>query len=261
MATKSNRVADSQHRTLADFLRAHRARVTPRTGGRRRTPGLRREEVAHAAGISVTWYTWMEQGRDVSVSPATLDRLAKALELTAPERAYLFELADKRDPHAPVSEGAATPPGLDDVVAAIATPTYVLDRLWNAVAWNKAAGKLFRGWLDGDGDKNLLRFLFTSPVARKLVGHWEDRCRRVSAEFRADYAKRIDDPAFQAIVDDLKRTSTFFAETWDEHLVLNREGGERAFHLADGLKTYRQSSFNLAARPEFKLVILTPLEN
>jgi transcriptional regulator with XRE-family HTH domain len=253
------RAADSQHRTLADFLRTHRAKVAPSVRGRRRTPGLRREEVAQLAGISGTWYTWMEQGRDVSVSPATLDRLAKALELTAAERAYLFELADKRDPHAPPAEAMAAPPGLSDVVAAIATPAYALDRVWSAVAWNAPAERLFHGWLDGAHDRNILRFMFSSKLAQKLVGDWEARCRRLSAEFRVDYAKRLDDPAVQALVDELKRTSALFAETWEEHAVLSREGGERTFHLADGIHTYRQSTFNFAARPEFKLVILTPL--
>lgn len=255
--------SDSQHRTLADFLRTHRARVTPSVrGGRRRTPGLRREEVADLSGISVTWYTWMEQGRDVSVSPATLDRLAKALQLTVPERAYLFELADKRDPTAPSAEAMAAPPGLNEVVAAITTPAYVLDRLWNAAAWNTPAEKLFRGWLDGadanNPGRNILRFMFGSKSARKLVGDWKERSRRLGAEFRVDYAKYLDDIEMQTLVDDLKRTSPFFAETWDEHLVLSREGGERTFHLADGVHTYRQSTFNFAARPEFKLVILTP---
>jgi transcriptional regulator with XRE-family HTH domain len=259
------RAPDSQHRTLAEFLRTHRAKVSPSVRGRRRTPGLRREEVAELAGISGTWYTWMEQGRDVSVSPATLDRLAKALQLSAAERTYLFELAGKRDPTAPPSQAKAAPPDLNDVVAVVRTPAYVLDGLWNAVAWNRHAEQLFRGWLDGahanNPTRNILRFMFAAPAARKLVDHWEDRCRRISAEFRADYAKRLDDPAMQALVDDLKRASKFFAETWEEHLVLSREGGERTFNLPTGLQSYRQSTFNFAARPEFKLVILTPLEN
>ena len=102
--------------------------------------------------------------------------------------------------------------------------------------------------------------MFASKVARTLVDDWKDRSRRLSAEFRADYAKRLDDPAMQALVDDLKRASAFFAETWEQHLVLSREGGERTFHLTTGKASYRQSTFNFAARPEFKLVILTPLE-
>src|SRR5581483_7324355 len=113
-----------QTRELADFLRTHRARVVPAVRGRRRTPGLRREEVAENAGISVTWYTWLEQGRDVSVSAATLDRLAKALQLSAAERAYLFDVAGKRDPAQPSPETMAAPRDLTAAVHAIRTPAY-----------------------------------------------------------------------------------------------------------------------------------------
>ena len=253
---------DPQHRALADFLRTHRARITPSTRRRRRTPGLRREEVAQLSGISATWYTWMEQGRNVSVSPAVLDRLAKALQLTAAERNYLFEIAGKRDPSMPANESRAAPPDLSDAVAVIRTPAYVLDRLWNAVAWNKAATQLFVGWLGADQDRNLLRYIFRASSARRLIGDWEDRARRVLAEFRVDYGKRLDDPAMQSLVDELRRKSAFFAATWNEHLILSREGGERTFDdPIDGKRVYRQATFTFATRPEFKLVILTPLKS
>src|SRR5215470_1421224 len=127
--------AETKRRELGDFLRAHRARLTPASlglpaGGRRRTPGLRREEVAQACGMSATWYTWLEQGRDVSASPSTIAGLAGALRLTPAERAYLFELAGKRDPAAPPSapadDGMDVPPALARALAAIATPAYLL---------------------------------------------------------------------------------------------------------------------------------------
>jgi transcriptional regulator with XRE-family HTH domain len=255
----------AQHQERADFLRSLRARVTPptegRLRGRRRTPGLRREEVAGAAGISVTWYTWLEQGRDVSVSPEALDRIAKALQLSAAERAYLFDVSGKRDPAAPAHEAMAAPPNLTEAVRAIRTPAYVLDRLWNAAAWNKPAAVLFTGWLSAStADRNLLRYIFCTATAKQLIGDWEDRARRVLAEFRVDYARDIGDAAMQALVNDLRRTSAFFAEVWDEHLVLSREGGERTFHHPiDGAVTYRQATFTFTPRPEFKLVILTPM--
>jgi transcriptional regulator with XRE-family HTH domain len=249
-----------QRRALGDFLRSHRARVAPAVRGRRRTPGLRREEVAESAGISATWYTWLEQGRDVSVSAAALDRLARALQLSAAERTYLFDVAGKRDPAQPSHETMAAPPDLTSAVQAIATPAYVLDRMWNAAAWNAPAAHLFMGWLDAaNSDRNLLRYIFSNDAARHLIGNWEDRARRVLAEFRVDYARDMDDSAMQALIDDLRRASRVFAEAWNEHAVLSREGGERVFHHPrDGTLTFRQATFTFTPRPDFKLVILTP---
>src|SRR5580658_7712046 len=126
----------SSTRTLGIFLRAHRERLSPSKlglapAGRRRTPGLRREEVAQLCGISTTWYTWLEQGRDIALSAIALARLADALQLTAAERAYLFELSRRRDPAPRPSEAtsAAVPPELVAVLQASTTPTYLLDRL------------------------------------------------------------------------------------------------------------------------------------
>src|SRR5262249_22438888 len=145
------KTAGRQHE-LGAFLRAHRERLTPQMlgiegGGRRRTPGLRREEIAELAGVSTTWYTWIEQGRDVGMSPATLMRLARVMHLPSAERAYLFELSGKRDPEAPPDETPSVPGELGAIVAAIAMPAYALDRTWTALTWNPAAERLFGGWL------------------------------------------------------------------------------------------------------------------
>ena len=164
--------AIDRRRALGDFLQAHRARLNPAAlgfagGTRRRTPGLRREEIAQLAGLSVTWYTWIEQGREVSVSPAALARLAKTLQLSPAERIYLFDLAGKRDPAARAETPSEAPAALAAAVRSIAVPAYVLDRHWNALAWNAPASRLFIGWLDQPKektrDRNLLRFIFLSP--------------------------------------------------------------------------------------------------
>ena len=166
-----------QQRTLGEFLRAHRARLSPAglglpAGQRRRTPGLRREEVAQRCGLSVTWYTWLEQGRDVAASPQTLASLARALQLTPAERAYLFQIAGRLDPDASSTDEAAdVPPALAEALASISGPAYVLDRLWNARACNDAARRLFVGWLDGE-EPNLLRYVFLNPVARRVIPDW-----------------------------------------------------------------------------------------
>ena len=184
------RQAATKRRELGDFLRAHRARLTPASlglpaGGRRRTPGLRREEVAQSCGMSATWYTWLEQGRDVSASAIALSTLARTLQLTPAERTYLFELAGKRDPSLPepqADDGMDAPASLGRAVAAIDGPAYILDSLWNARAWNRQAARLFVGWLDSGSDRNLLRYVFQSPTARKVIPDWQARARRVLAE-------------------------------------------------------------------------------
>jgi len=262
---------ESCRRTLADFLRTHRERLSPAnlglpTGQRRRTPGLRREEVAQCCGMSATWYTWLEQGRDVSASPQALAALARVLQLTPAERAYLFQLAGKRDPAAPVTDAAGdgemdAPPALADAVAAITAPAYVLDRIWNARAWNTAAARLFIGWLDRSHDKNLLCYVFLEPMARRVIPDWEKRARRVLAEFRADSSRYLDDPAIAALVNDLRKRSPLFARSWGEHEVVERSGGERRFdHPRDGRLRYEQVVFALASRPDFKLIVLLPRE-
>jgi transcriptional regulator with XRE-family HTH domain len=259
--TAMDEASDAQRRALGTFVRAHRARLVPSSAGqRRRTPGLRREEVAQLCGISATWYTWIEQGRDVSVSPAALARLAQALQLSPAERAYLFELAGKRDPNRERGDDVMdASPAIVAAIEAIAVPAYLLDRLWNARAWNAAALRLFVGWLDAPGEKNLLRYLFLHPAARALIRDWDERGRRVVAEFRADCGERLDDPQLQALIAELRTRSAAFARAWDEHLVTGREGGERTFdHPADGFVRYEQIVLHLANRPELKLIMLSP---
>jgi transcriptional regulator with XRE-family HTH domain len=256
----------SRRRTLGEFLRAHRARLEPLSlglarGRRRRTPGLRREEVAELSGMSATWYTWLEQGRDVSASPVALAALAQALQLTPAERAYLFALAQRPDPAAPPAAGGGidAPPALAEAVKSIAVPAYVLDRTWTARSWNAAAERLFLGWLDQGADRNLLRYVFLAPAARRVIPDWSARARRVIAEFRAEASGYLDDPPLVALVEDLARRSALFARLWREHEVLGRAGGERRFdHPRAGKLTYEQLAFTPAGRADFKLVVLLP---
>ncbi|WP_372396576.1 helix-turn-helix transcriptional regulator [Azospirillum sp. HJ39] len=260
----SDPAADRRH-LLGAFLRRHRERLTPAEAGfaakggstRRRTPGLRREELAQLCGISPTWYTWLEQGRDVSVSPSALARVAEALHLTAAERAYLFELTRKRDPDAP-AVGAADnpPPALLAALSAMTAPAYLLDRLWTAVGWNPAAERLFGGWLGG-AEPNLLRYVFLDHSARSFIQDWENRARRLLAEFRADTARHPDDPAVRALVDGLRQASALFAQLWEDHGVLEREGGMRRFnHPLDGTLMLEQLTLRPGGRSGHTLVML-----
>ncbi len=249
-----------QRRLLGAFIRARREHAPPDpAGGRRRTPGMRREELAARAGISPTWCAWLEQGREVQPSPSALSRLARALELSRAERAYLFELAGRHDPDGPAEAGEGAPASLLAAVHAIAHPAYGLDRMWNACCWNDAAARLFRGWLDGDHQRNLLRFVFLDPAAQALIPEWQDRARRLLAEFRADFGHLFRDPQVRAFLEALKAESPFFATTWNGQDVRHRLGGPRVFtHPSQGRLSFAQHNFTPADRPDHKLVVLTP---
>ena len=255
-------ISRQQRRELGDFVRSLRERLHPADiglphGGRRRTPGLRREEAAQLCGLSVTWYTWLEQGREMSLSSAALSRLSGALRLGRAERAYLFELAATLDPDMDDQTTVAVPQSVMSCLDLIATPAYVLDRTWTARAWNPAAAHLFAGWLDGAKETNLLRFIFLTRSAKTLIRDHENRARRVVAEFRADVSAHLADPAIARLVNQLEASSADFRRYWDERLVLGRDGGQRTFrHPLDGLLTYEQVTFVPAGHPDLKLTML-----
>jgi transcriptional regulator with XRE-family HTH domain len=255
-----------QRRLIGAFLRRRREQLCATDVGlrasrsqRRRTPGLRREEMAQICGMSPTWYAWIEQGRDISVSSAALARLADAMQLTPAERSYLFQLTRKRDP-------SELPRGLDeeggpsqilrDAVNAIAAPAYLLDRLWRARSWNAPAAWLFADWL-GSGEPCLFDYVFLDRAARAFIADWDNRARRLVAELRADTGRDPDDPALRALVERLRAASKPFAAFWSDHAVLAREGGARLFnHPNDGVLHYEQLTLAPAGRPDQKLVIL-----
>jgi transcriptional regulator with XRE-family HTH domain len=257
---------DDQRRLLGAFLRRRREQLravdvglVASRSGRRRTPGLRREEMAQLCGLSPTWYAWIEQGRDISVSSLALARLAQAMQLTPAERAYLFQLTRQRDPADPAPhledlEGAPSA-ALREALNAMSAPAYLLDRLWRARAWNAPAARLFTDWLGGD-EPCLLAYVFFNVTARAFIADWENRARRLVAEFRADTARNPDDPALRALVDRLASGSVEFAAFWRDHAVLAREGGARTFNHRDGVQRYEQVTLSPTGRPDQKLVML-----
>lgn len=256
---------DKRRKELGEFLQAIRKRGTPEAfgfpqGTRRRTKGLRREEVAQLANISATWYTWIEQGRDVNMSADALVRMAQALKLTRTERAYLFDLAGRRDPQGHVAEEDLAPTALTSLLKDIHVPAYVLGRTWNILAWNKEAKKLFGDWLTEEAiTPNLLRLVFTHPQAKTFVLNWEARGRRLVAEFRADCRSRLDEPELQSLVNELSKASAEFDQFWKQHDVLERQGGLREFnHGKLGLLSYQQVTMRPVDQEQLKLVMLSP---
>jgi hypothetical protein len=250
-----------QFKLLGRFVRSHRERIAPDVlTGRRRTPGLRREELAARAGIGVTWLTWIEQGRDVAISPATLARLAVALGLTGAERTYLFDLGGRGDPDRPPARlETAAPASVAAAVAAVCHPAYGLDARWNVSCWNAAAAHLFSGWLQEGRPANLLHFILTDPRARALVPAWQERACRLIAEFRADVARHPANSLVQGLVEELTASSDLFGREWQAQAVLAREGGIRHFtHPSDGPLSFMQHTLHPADRQDHKVVLLVP---
>jgi transcriptional regulator with XRE-family HTH domain len=254
---------DSTH-SLGAFIRSRRLRGDPESvgfsTGRRRTPGLRREELAQLAGVSVTWVTWIEQGRVASVSAPTLLGLARALRLSAAEREYLFRIAGRADP-APPAAGSGEHLVLRRLVDRLPDPCYVLDRYWDAVVWNRAARELFPAWLGSRrtraGERvNLLHYVFLEPAAQQQVVDWKQRSQRLVAEFRADTAGLRSDPLRKALVDFLSATSPAFAAAWRAETVRGREGGARRFRLGGRIREFEQVTLRAATHPELKVVAL-----
>lgn len=253
---------EKQRKLLGAFVRARRESITPDAPTRRRrTPGLRREELAARAGIGVTWVAWIEQGRDVRASAETLARLADGLNLTRAERAYLFTLAARHDPIDPFSRVAGeAPAAITALVEGLDWPAYGLDAAWHVCCANAAARRLFVGLFDGEDQPNLLRYIFTDPQARVLLPDWPERCNRVLAEFRRDYGRTLADPRVSSVVAWLSERSPAFEQAWNAQTVLAREGGLRHFqHPVDGTLRFTQHTLAEVERGDFRLVVLQPM--
>ncbi|MDI1481238.1 helix-turn-helix transcriptional regulator [Polyangium sp. y55x31] len=244
----------SRRAELAQFLRSRRARLRPADvglpeGARRRTPGLRREEVARLADVGVSWYTWLEQGRDIHVSEPLLERLALALRLTPTERAHLFELAHGRPAARPAIAPDAVSGALQHVLDAYPYPALVWTSRWDILAWNGPTVVLYGdlGALPVE-QRNGLWSMFMNPERRARMPGWEKDARRAVAGFRLDAARAADRTEFDALAAELSRVSPEFARFWGEHDV-----GE----VPEGLKVFVHPDVGMI---EFEHVTLTHAE-
>jgi transcriptional regulator with XRE-family HTH domain len=213
---------DQRREHLAQFLRARRDALTPADvglpeGRSRRTKGLRREEVALLAGVSLTWYTWLEQGRPINASVDVLDALARTLRLSEAEHHHLLTLAT-RPTGAELPEPEDAPDALVRLIESMdPAPAYVLGPRWEFLAWNTAQSRLYPmiDQLPVD-DRNLLWVIFAEPTARSLVADWPQQARQILAEFRAGTAELRTDAKVRSLVERLLATSTEFAEWWPQ---------------------------------------------
>lgn len=249
---------------LGNFLKDCRARLNPTRFGysssRRRTPGLRREEVAQRADVSATWYTWLEQGRGGVPSADVLDRISSALELNTVEREYLFLLAQHRPPEVRYEASTGVSPRLQRVIDSMElSPAMVRTSVWDIVAWNNAASAVLTdyGLLPPD-ERNVLHLLFTSERLRTTMPNWNAVVRYSVAAFRADAARSGATEKVQALVERLTRLSPDFEAIWRENEVATHgEGTKHIYHATQGIIAMEYSTFAVDGQPDLSLVIYT----
>lgn len=252
---------------LAGFLRSRRERLTPEQVGlpvigRRRTPGLRREEVAQLAGVGVTWYTWLEQGRDIRASEQVLGAIAGTLRLDPYERTHLFTLAGAPEPAAQ-KECAAVPPSIHAMLAKLEPwPAAVHNARTDILAYNRAYN-----WLLGVDalpfeERNSLRLCFTNPVWRSRIQDWSDRMPTAVAEFRAQLADHAGEPSWKTLVKQLRRESPEFDELWTQHEVRPmRNRTKRFVHPDAGPLHFEFTHLWLGQRGSVRVTTYTPADD
>ena len=251
--------------SLGTYLRDRRARLDPTAFGfplqRRRTPGLRREEVAQRANVSATWYTWLEQGRGGAPSADVLDRIARAMMLTDVEREHLFLLGLGRPPEARYHAPEGISPRLQRVLDTLKySPAFIRTATWDVVAWNKAAATVLTdyGTLP-EGQRNVLRMMFRDSRVRAAQSNWRSVARYVVASFRADVARAGAARNVHSLVDELCATSPEFAAMWRDNDVQGHGDGVKVLHHPTaGPLSMEFSAFAVDGRPDLNMVIYNP---
>jgi len=251
---------------LGAFLRDRRARLDPQALGfasvRRRTPGLRREEVAQRAHISATWYTWLEQGRGGAPSAEVLHRIADALMLTADEREHLFLLGLGRLPAVRYQGAVGVTPRLQHVLdALVGCPAIVKTATWDVVAWNVAAAKVLTDYgALPPKQRNILRLIFCEPRVRRAQADWLASARFVVAAFRADVARAGAAGECAALIEELRQLSPEFGTIWrDQDVRSYGDGTKQLRHAQAGLISFEYSSFVVDGRPDLAMLVFRPL--
>jgi transcriptional regulator with XRE-family HTH domain len=253
----------TQRRQLIEFLKGCRARLTPTQVGlpdtnRRRTPGLRREDVAALAGVSVTWYTWLEQGRDIQVSADVLERISTTLRMSPDEREYLFALVQHRPAPPTAARTEAVSPTLLRMLDTLALPAMILTRRWDVIAWNRLIAIIRDYDALPPERRNLLRILLVEDeVYRKDPGLYEATARRLLAKFRVDYSQAHGDPAFEELIAELTAACPIFTRLWGLAEVVGTHDAVVTHPRGHGV-TFEHTSYVPEGSPNLRLIIFTP---
>ncbi|MGZ7444106.1 helix-turn-helix transcriptional regulator [Paenibacillus sp. TH7-28] len=256
-------------KTLGDYLKSRRARLQPeqaglpRSHGKRRTPGLRREEVAILAGVSATYYTWLEQGREVAVSRDVIESIGKALQLNRDEHLHLLELWNANEPEAVTTITTEVKPQWREIVGAMAFPCFISNDRAELLVWNRAVDERLADFLARpQGQRNMMTLLFTDPEMRKSLINWEEMAVHSVAIFRTSYDKYAHDPWFAQFVAELSRESAEFAALWQLHHVEVKKV-IRAFYRGSNenqVFAYDINSLSfMTDHPDLHLCIYTPV--
>ncbi|ATL27668.1 helix-turn-helix transcriptional regulator [Streptomyces formicae] len=260
-ASKAHRLSE-----LREFLMSRRARVSPAEAGlpdggaRRRTPGLRREEVAVLAGVGASWYQWLEQGRDISVSPQVLDSVARVLKLSSAERRHLYVLAGLNPPAPEVAQDDwGMCEGLHRLINNwMPYPAHIMDAYWNCVMYNDAAASVLG--MRSETSENCLLTFFSDPIYRARATSWQRNAPQVVAMYRAACSELPEDDGFSAVIEEAKATSAEFAELWERRDIL--PGGQVAKeieHPVVGTLFLESTQLKVPARPDLTIVMHTPM--
>nr|WP_171027087.1 helix-turn-helix transcriptional regulator [Pseudarthrobacter sp. NamB4] len=228
---------------------------------RRRERGLRREEVAFLSGVSVTWYTWLEQGRDIRPSREVLEAVARTLHLSETGRSYILSLGGYSAPVSARPEAADAPAHIQRLLNALGpNPAFALAPDWSVMGWNRAYAALYPNIAKvAAPERNLLWLVFTDPYVKELLPDWDVTSRRFLAEFRAEAGQRLGDPDVSYQVERLKETSPEFKEGWDRYDILGFESRERLFrHPSVGVLRLEHHQVSPSDRPDLHIVVYTP---
>ncbi len=260
---------DEQERLkeLADFLRTRRAKLSPTQVGlppglRRRVTGLRREEVAELAEISVTWYTWLEQARSVKVSPETLLRITQALQLNRHEQEHLFFLAGHSPPPLPLAEKQIRESTRQVLESLEPNPAYLVNLRWNLVAWNQAAISVFGDFtVFPPSERNLMWLAFTNSAMKELFVNWEEFAHCLLVHFRADYAQNTNEQSWTELAVALQKISPQFRKWWKSHDVARPHEVQELNHPIVGKLVLDSVTFQVYPAANLRLTAYTPKAN
>ncbi|MED1738591.1 helix-turn-helix transcriptional regulator [Bacillus swezeyi] len=258
-----------KRKELGDFLKLKRSQLSPQEyglpiGSRRKAKGLRREEMAQLSGIGLTWYTWLEQGRDIQVSTQVLESISKVLKLNYEEKRHVFLLAGQ---HIPLDEYSSSNQSLHPVVKNLIQhlsdcPVYVTDEKWDVIFWNQAACVVFGDFSRmNKKEKNAIWRCFCSKDYQNLLADWEGHAKRLLAQFRSTASRFIGEEWIRELIDELSEKSAEFRKWWDHHEILGTPIGEKEIHHPLVGKMFMEHvTLQIYDSPDLKLTVYRPLE-